>query len=286
MQNFLQMLMNAISLGFIFAMLGIGLSLIFGTVEIVNFAHGECLMMSMYIAYWLYAILKLDPILSMPICTLALFLFGFLIHRILIKPILRAEMLTQIIATFGLALFMSSLAQFLWTPNFRSIPKTVLNLRTSLLGISLQTGQIAIILVSLLVLFSLFWIINRTEFGRAMLAVSEDRETASLMGINPDNIYMLTWGIGLACVGVTGALLSGIYYTYPLIGSSFATLSFIAVAMGGFGSITGAFLGAFLVGFLQVFSAYFLPPSFKLVVVFSFFIIVLLFKPQGFLGRY
>jgi len=286
MQNFFQMLINAINLGFIFAMLGIGLSLIFGVVEIVNFAHGECMMFSMYIAYWLYAILKLDPVLSTPICALISFAFGVLVHKILIKPILKAEMLTQIIATFGLALFMSSLAQFLWTPNFRSIPKTVLNLKINFLGISLQAAQGIIIAFSIIILSILFWIINKTEFGRGILAVSEDKETASLMGINPDVAFMVTWGIGLACVGITGALLSGVYYIYPLVGSSFGLLSFIAVAMGGFGSIPGAFIGAFLVGFVQVFSAYFIPPSLKLLVVFVLFIGVLMVKPQGFWGRY
>lgn len=286
MQSFIQMLINAINLGFIFAMLGIGLSLIFGVVEIVNFAHGECMMLSMYIAYWLYTILKLDPVLSTPICALVSFVFGVLIHKFLIKPLLRAEMLTQIIATFGLGLFLSSLAQFLWTPNFRTIPNTVLNLKVSFLGISIRAAQGIIIVFSVTILFILFWIINKTEFGRGILAVSEDKETASLMGINPDVTYMLTWGIGLACVGVTGALLSGIYYIFPLVGGSFGLLSFIAVAMGGFGSIPGAFFGAFLVGFIQVFAAYFFLPSLKLLAVFVFFIAVLLFKPQGFLGRY
>ena len=286
MQNFVQMLINAISLGFVFAMLGIGLSLIFGTVEIVNFAHGECLMIAMYIAYWMFTLLDMDPMISIPICALALFVYGAVIHKVLIKAVLKAEMLTQIVVTFGLALFMSSLAQYFWTPNFRSISDTTLDKKMDFLNVSIQFGHVIIIIVSVIILSLILWLLYKTELGLSMLAVSEDRETASLMGINPDNIFMLTWGIGLGCVGVTGALLSGIYYIYPLVGSSFGLLSFIAVAMGGFGSIGGAFIGAFLVGFIQVFSAYLILPSFKLLVVFLFFIIVLMFKPKGFWGRY
>jgi len=126
-------------------------------------------------------------------------------------------------------------------------------------------------------------LIYKTELGLAMLAVSEDRDTALLMGINSDIIYMITWGIGLACVGITGAVLSGMFYVSPLVGAGFSTLSYIAVAMGGFGSISGAFISAFLVGFTQVFFAYL---SFKLLAVFLIFITVLLFKPQGLFGRY
>ena len=286
MENIVQVLISAISLGFTFGMLGIGLSLIFGTVEVVNFAHGESLMMSMYLAYWLYILLGLDPILSLPICALVLFISGCLIHKIIIKPLLHAEMLTQIMATFGLALFMSSLAQFLWGPNFRAIQHSVLNLKWYIFGASIQSGLVIMIVFALATLSILMWIIYKTDIGLAILSVSEDRDTASLMGINPDTMYMLTWGIGLACVGITGAILSGIFYISPLMGANFSTLSYIAVAMGGFGSLIGAFIGAFLVGFIQVVAAYILPPSFKLLVVFVIFIIVVLLKPKGFLGRY
>jgi len=286
MEEFLQSLVSAISLGFTFGMLGTGLSLIYGTVEVVNFAHGECLMISMYTAYWLYMLLGLDPILSIPICALFLFIFGALIHIILIKPVLKAEMVTQMMVTFGLSVFLSSLAQFLWGPNFRTIHTSVLNLKWKILGISIQSGQIIIIVAASLSLSVLLWLIYKTELGLAMLAVSEDRDTALLMGINSDIIYMITWGISLALVGITGAILSGMFYTSPFVGVGFSTLSYIAVAMGGFGSISGAFISAFLVGFTQVFFAYFFPPSFKLLAVFLIYIIVLLFKPQGLFGRY
>ncbi len=284
---FIQMLINAISLGFTFAVLGIGLSLIFGTVEIVNFAHGEALMLSMYIAFWTYSITGLDPLYSIPLAAIILFIVGVLTHRYLIKKILKAEMVTQIFATYGLSLLLSSLAQFFWSSNFRSVNKAIVKNRIDIIdGLSIQVGNIIIIIVSIFILVALFWFIKKTETGQAILAVSEDPETASLMGIDPDKMYMLVWGISLSCIGITGALLGGLYYAYPTVGSSFGTLSFIAVAMGGFGSISGAFLGAFLVGFIQVFSAYFFEPSFKLTAVMITFIIVLIIKPRGFFGRY
>lgn len=283
---FMQMLINAISLGFTFAVLGIGLSLIFGTVEIVNFAHGEALMIAMYVAFWTYSLAGLDPLYAIPLAAIILFITGVMIHWFLIRKILKAEMVTQIFATYGLSLFLSSLAQFIWTPDFRSIPNALVKNRIDIGGLAIQLGHIIIIVISILILYGLYRFIYKTETGQAILAVSEDADTASLMGINPDKMYMLVWGISLACIGVTGAILGGMYYTYPNIGLSFGLLCFIAVAMGGFGSLPGAFLGAFLVGFIQVFAAYIFEPSYKLTIVMLVFIVVLMFKPQGFFGRY
>lgn len=283
---FYQVLINAISLGFVFAVLGIGLSLIYGTVGLVNFAHGEVLMISMYTAYWVYALFALDPLWAIPFAAVILFVLGIIIHTNLASKVIKAGIVTQIFATYGLSIFLASSAQFLWGPDFRSVPRALVRTRVALPGVVVQSGSLIVIVVSVVVLLALLWFIYKTETGQAILAVSEDAETASLMGIDPEKMYKLVWGISLGIIGVTGAILGGMYYSHPNVGVSFGIYSFIAVAMGGFGSIPGAFAGAFLVGFIQVFAAYYFPPSLKLLFVVIVFMVVLAFKPRGFFGRY
>ncbi len=283
---FLQVLINAISLGFTFAVLGIGLSLIYGTVGITNFAHGEALMLSMYIAYWVFAIFGLDPLFAIPVGGVIMFVFGVVVHKLLASKVIKQGVVTQIFATYGLSIFLVAFAQFIWSPDFKSVPTAVAKSRLDIGSLAVQSGNIIVIIVSVLVLLALYYFVYKTEKGQAILAVAEDAETASLMGINPEGIYTLVWGLSLGIVGITGAILGGMYYSHPNVGVSFGIYSFIAVAMGGFGSIPGAFIGAFLVGFIQVFAAYFFPPSLKLLFVIIVFMIVIAIKPRGFFGRY
>lgn len=281
----LQILTSGLLIGLMFSLVAVGLNLIFGVMDIVNFAHGEFLMISMYIAYWLFTLLNLDPVYSLPICALVLFALGVATHKILIARIMNAPMLAQIFATFGLMIFLQSLAFFLWKPDYRTIGKSLLTGRIEVLDIFIGLPQLFSALGALATAGILFFLINRTEIGRALRATSEDREAAALMGINTDRMYALAWGLGAACVGVAGALLATFYPIFPQVGAVFGLTAFVVVVLGGFGSITGAFIAGIIVGLIQVTGGILFEPAFKNIFVYSLFLIVVFIRPQGLLGK-
>ena len=282
----IQGLMNGVLMGCIYALIAAGLSLIFGLMEIVNFAHGEFLMLGMYTAYWMYALFALDPLLSVPICGATLFVVGALTHKAVIRRILGAPMLAQIFATFGLGIFLRALAQFLWTPDFRQVAKPLVQGPIRLFGISVGLPQLVASGASLLAFALLYWFITKTETGAALEATAQDRQAAALMGINTERMFTLGWGIGSACVGVAGAFLASFFYVFPYVGSLFALLAYVIVALGGFGSIPGSLVAGILIGVIEVLGGLLIAPAFKYVAVFAIYLIVVLIRPQGLFGKF
>lgn len=273
-------------MGFVYALIAAGLSLIFGLMEIVNFAHGEYLMVSMFATFWLYTLWSVDPLLALPISALLLFGVGWITYHGLIKRILRAPMLIQIFATFGLAIFLRSSAQFLWSPDFRLIQDPLVQGRLDIGGIFIGVPQLVASTGSLLAFGLLIWFISHTETGLALQATAQDREAASLMGINTERMFALGWGIGGACVGVAGALLSNFFYVYPDVGFTFALLAYVTVALGGFGSVPGALVAGVIIGIIEVLGGFFIAPAFKYVVVFCLYLLVVSLRPQGLMGKF
>ena len=280
-----QALVSGLLIGFVFALIAAGLTLIFGVMEIVNFAHGEFLMLSMYLSYFLHAGLGWDPIAALPVNAVALFALGVLVYYALIRRVLRAPMLAQIFATFGLGVFLQNGAQFLWRPDFRTLGDTWVTGRIALAGVYVSGPQVAAAAGAVITTGALWWLLSRTEVGRALLATAEDRQAASLMGINPDRMFALAWGLGAACVGVAGALLSTFYYVFPQVGGVFALIAFVAVALGGFGSVVGAFVGGVLIGVVESLAGVFVAPAVKNVFVFAIYLVVVLLRPRGLVGK-
>ena len=272
-------------MGFVYALIAAGLSLIFGLMEIVNFAHGEFLMLSMFGAFWAWSLFGLDPLVSLPIVASLMFILGLLAHYGIIRHILHASMLAQIGATFGLAIFLRALAQFLWTPDFRTISHPVVEGRVDIVGIFIGLPQIVASLGCLGAFALLYQFINRTDTGLALQATAQDRQAASLMGISTDRMFALGWGIGSACVGVAGVLLTTFFFVFPEVGSLFALLAYVAVAMGGFGSILGALLAGLLIGLVESLGGVLIDPSFKFVYIFGLYLAVVFFRPKGLFGR-
>ncbi len=282
-----QTIVNGLLIGFVFALVAVGLSLIFGMVEIVNFAHGEFLMLSMFSSFWIWYLFAIDPLLSLPLSTLVLVLIGIATYKLIIRRILHAPMLAQIFATFGLSVFLRSLAQFLWTPNYRVIQHSLVSEgRISLGGVSIGLPQLVAAVGAIIAFIFIYWFVERTETGRALMATAEDREAASLMGIDSDRMFTLAWGIGAGCVGVAGSLMSSFYYIEPGVGQIFGTTAFVVVALGGFGSIPGAFIAGILIGLVQVLAGFFIAPAFKFAVVLAIYLLVVLVRPQGLLGEF
>jgi branched-chain amino acid transport system permease protein len=288
--DLLQAISNGLQMGLLYALVAVGLAIIWGLMETINFAHGEMMMLGMFGAWWLSETYGLDPLITMLPIGVVMYGLGVLVYRLLMRRVQRGEVFTQIFATFGLLLFLQNSAVAVFTSNPRFLNTTVLanlggaNIRLGSLsiGIPLLVGG----LIALALYIALYLLIDRTELGLALQATSEDREAAVLVGVKPYRMYAMAWGIGAALVAVAGVILANFFTVYPQIGIQFTVLAYATVALGGFGSILGTLAAGLLVGVIQSVSALYLPPAFKDAFVFGSYILVGLFRPQGLFGRF
>jgi branched-chain amino acid transport system permease protein len=273
-------------MGLIYALVAVGLSLIFGLMEIVNFAHGEFLMLAMFAAFWLWALAGLDPLLSLPLVATMLAFAGALVHYGIIRPLLKAPMLAQVCGTFGLAIALRAGAQFLWTPDFRTISNPWIAGRVQIGPIFIGQPQLIAGAICLLSFVVLWLFVTRTETGLGLQATAQDRQAAAVMGIPTERMSAIGWAIGLGCVGVAGTMLSTFFYIFPDVGVSFALLAFVAVALGGFGSILGSLVAGLLIGLVESLGGLLLDPSYKTLIVFGLYLGVVIVRPNGLFGRF
>jgi len=281
----LQTLLSGLLIGLIYALVAVGLTLIFGIMDIVNFAHGEFLMLGMYSSFWAYTLWHVDPLFSMPFTAALLFVAGVLVFRLVIRRILNAPMLAQIFATFGLMLLLRGLAQFFWTPNFRTVDAPLAAGNLALGALQFGRPQVVAAIGAVLTTAVVWWLLNHTKLGAALEATAADKEAARLMGINPDRMFALAWGIGAACAGLAGALLSTFFPIFPDVGANFILIAFVVVVLGGFGSVAGAFWAGIIVGEVEVLAGFLIAPAYKMATVLVLFLVVLLLRPQGLLGK-
>jgi branched-chain amino acid transport system permease protein len=280
-----QTLVSGLLIGFVYALVAVGLTMIFGVMDIVNFAHGDYLMISMYFSYWFFILFGMDPLYSLPAIILIMFGIGIITYYIAIRPIINAPMLSQIFVTFGLLIFLRGVAQFLWKVDYRMIPETLASGSINLGGIYIGRPQLVAAVGAILCNGVILWFLKNTKTGMALEAVAEDKEAARLMGINSNRMFALSWGIGIASVGIAGVLLSTFFYVFPEVGGGFCLIAFVVVALGGFGSVVGAFLAGIIVGLVEVVSGYLLDPSFKFMFVLALYLAVVFIRPQGLMGR-
>jgi branched-chain amino acid transport system permease protein len=281
----LQMVASGILWGFVFALVALGLTLIFGVMDIVNFAHGEFLMIAMYFAFWLSVWPKIDPLVSLPLVAAALGLIGLVVYWLLIRRVLKAPMLAQIFSTFGLMIFLQGLAQVLWSPSYRAVAAPLFHGAVKVGSVDFSKPQLVAAAGAVLATGAIFLFMTRTRAGWALQAVSQDRQAAALMGIPVERTFALAWVIGAAMVGVAGALLAEFYYIFPTVGSTFANIAFAAVALGGFGSIQGAFVAGIVMGVVQVLGGFFISSALAPALIFAVYLVVVALRPQGFFGR-
>ncbi len=284
MDQLAQQLVNGVLIGLVYSLLAIGLTLIWGVMNVLNFAHGEFLMVGMFISYWLYVLAGVDPLLSIPINAVALFLMGMFFYRFVISKVMKGPALAQLVVTFGISIFLANFAALIWTPNFRSIEHTLLSGTWDITGVKLSIPKFISSIGSVVTSAGVYWFLRFTRTGKAILAVEMDREAALIMGINTERINSLSFAIGSALVGVAGALLATHYYIYPFVGGSFGMICFAIVALGGFGSIEGAFIAGILVGVVQTVGGYVFDPAFKLAIVFILYLVTVWIRPQGLRG--
>ncbi|MBI3988849.1 MAG: branched-chain amino acid ABC transporter permease [candidate division NC10 bacterium] len=284
METILQVAISGLLVGGIYALISIGLTLIFGVTRIINFAHGELLMLAMYTTFWLFQLFSLDPYVALFFVTPLLFLVGLIIHWMVIQPILGAPPLMQIFATVGLSVALQNGALLLWKADYRTIRTAYSTAVVEVGGLFISVPRLVAFLVAMAMAVALFLFLKKTPLGKAIRATAQDRRAAMLMGVDVRRIYLLSFGIGTACVGVAGALLMPVYYTFPTVGTYFVLTAFVVVVLGGMGDMMGAFLGGLIIGLVEAFSGFLIATALKEAVYFTLFILVLLLKPSGLFG--
>jgi len=281
----LQLVINGLLLGGMYGLISIGLTLIFGVLEIVNFAHGEFLMLSMYAAFWLFQLYGIDPYLSMLIIIPVFFLLGIAVQRITIQPILNAPPLNQIFMTVGLSMVLQNAALFIWTADYRTMKTSYSALTLKTAGLIISFPRLVAFLLAMALIAALLIFLKQTYTGKAIRALAQERKAAMLMGINVYRTYQIAFGIGIACVGAAGAMLIPVYFVFPSVGSLFVLIAFVVVILGGYNSLVGSLAGGLIIGVVESFSGFFISPHLKEAIYFVIFILILLFKPTGLFGR-
>jgi branched-chain amino acid transport system permease protein len=279
----LQAAVSGLLLGAVYALFSSGLTLIWGMMNFINFAHGEFVMLGMYVALvitWGH----FGPEVFGPAAAVALFCLGVLVYMGLIRHVMRGPMLAQILSTFGLALLLRYSAFYVFQSDFRTLPESSLSDTINLAGIFVSRAQLVAGVVAGLLALGMHILLTRTTLGSRMLAVAEDRSAAMLMGIRPDRMQALAWGLSAASAGIAGALMAIAFPFSPSVGETFALTAFVVVSLGGFGSVPGAMIAGLTIGLVEALAGYLIGPIYKDVVVYGLFVAVLWIRPQGLLG--
>ncbi len=284
-QIFAQTLVNGLFIGGIYALVAVGLTLIYGVMLILNFAHGEFLMLGMYVAFGVFTLFGLDPYFAVPVAAILIFLLGAAIQRGLIQRVLSAHPLNQIVLLLGVSTLLIGLVQFFFTAEAKAIHVPYETEVITLLGLRLNIPRMIAFLASLVISMLLFLFLRFTKVGKAIRAVSQSRDAALLMGIDVKFIYLLTFGIGTAVTAMAGVFLTPNYKMIPTIGQAFSVTAFVVVVLGTMGNFIGAFLGGLIIGVVEVFAGFFLGGDVKIIASMLVFILVLLFRPAGLFGR-
>ena len=284
----IETLISGLNVGVIYAMIALGYTMVYGIAKLLNFAHGDIIMVGAYICYCVTNYLGMPPILgilaSMAVCTL----LGIVIEGLAYKPLRGTPSLAVLITAIGVSYFLQNAAQLVWGSNPKSFTSVVSTIKPFLLFGSLTiTGEVLVtVVVSVVIMLALTWFTSSTRIGKSMRAVSEDRDAAQLMGINVNKTISITFAIGSALAAVAGVLMcSSIPVLQPTTGSMPGIRAFTAAVLGGIGSIPGAMLGGVLLGIIETFAKAFLSTQFSDAIVFGVLIIILLVKPAGLLGK-
>jgi len=281
---FLQLATGGLLLGCIYGLVAMGLSLIYGVMGIVNFAHGSFVMLAMYASFWLYKLMGLDPVLGAPLVALLMFAFGVLVYRTIIGKVLQGPFLARLLVTFGLGIFFVNLAQFLWSPDYRMVQKSIAHGIIMLGPVFVELPKLVASAGSLLVAALVYWFVRKTKTGLAIQAISIDRSAAALMGIDIERLNAFAFGLGCACAGAAGAFLASFYYIFPDVGTMFGLVALVAVALGGFGSTEGALIGAIIIGIIETVGGFIVGSEYKYALVFLTYLLVVIVRPRGLMG--
>jgi branched-chain amino acid transport system permease protein len=280
-----QLLASTILLGGIYALIAVGLTLIFGVMRVVNFAHGEFLMLGMYLAFWSFTLLGLDPYVTLVLGLPVIFGGGWLSYHLVMRPVIHASHNVQVFTTVGLSIALQALALVLWSADAQFVRTGYYAVVVRFSGVAVNLAQIAAFVVAVLFTAGLFAFMRWSYAGKIMRATAQDRHAASLMGIDTGRVFAMTWAVGITCVGVAGVVLAPIYPVYPSIGLQFVLIAYVAVVLGGLGDMAGALIASLVVAFVEVVGSYVIGTAWKEVLYLLLFIAILVIRPAGLFGQ-
>ena len=280
-----QVIVGGLLLGAVYALFSSGLTLVWGMMNIVNFAHGDFVMLGMYAAFVVFSLFGVGPAVGAPFAALLLATVGVIVYFSLIRHIMKGPMLAQILGTFGLALLLRYSVFWWFGANFLSLPNNIVGGTYDIFGLRIEAARLLAGAVALVVTLGLHLLLTRTSLGSKMLAVAEDSTAAQLMGIRPDTMQAIAWAIAAGATGLAGALIATFFYIVPTVGETLGIVAFVTVSLGGFGSVPGALVAGLLIGVIESLSGYLIGAAYKDIVVYSLFLGFLWFRPQGLMGK-
>jgi branched-chain amino acid transport system permease protein len=283
-ETLVQSVVSGLLTGSLYAMIGVGLTIVFGVMRIINLAHGDAVMLGMFGAYWAQQLWGVDPFLSLLGWAPLLFVAGMLVYRFLLRPVLPGGELNTLLYTAGLSLLVANLALLAWTGDYRTISLPYAGLPLRPFGISIPIPVAIAFVVAALLAAALWVFLARTDLGRAVRATSQNPEAAILMGIDVERVATITFGLGTALAGAAGVLLAPSLYLYPTVGEILIVKCFVVVVLGGLGSVPGAIAGGLLLGVVESLGAVYVSMAWKDGIGFLIFLLVLLYRPAGLFG--
>lgn len=278
-------ILNGLTTGAIYALIALGLTLIYGVLHIINFAHGSLLMLALYGVFFLHSLFGIDPYMALPAIALALFVLGYGLQRFVIGRASHGKDENILLVTLGLSVIIENLALYFWRSDTRTI-ETPYSFEVLDLGVAFIPVAKSIAFVGALAVAGALWLLmSRTDLGRAIRALAKERQGAKLIGIRVEHVFAMSFGIGCACLGVAACFLLPSFYVSPQVGHAFVLVAFTVVVLGGMGSFIGALLGGLIIGVTESLGGLFFGESLGQLGIFLIFIVVLLFRPTGLLGQ-
>jgi branched-chain amino acid transport system permease protein len=281
----IQVLFEGLAMGAIYALIAMGIALVWGVMNILSFSQGEFMMLAMYLTFYLNQKFGFDPIVSIPFVMIAMFILGMIVYKLLISRALRGPVLSQRLITFALGMVLINIMLMQVGGQYWKVQDLLFSGSIELGFMTLSKQKLVPIAVSVIVTSLLFLFMDKTKIGKSIRATSQDKEAAGLMGVNTENAYMIAFGISAAIAGAAGCALTYYYYISPSVGVPFLIFGFIAVCLGGFGSIGGAFVGGIIMGLVDLFTGTYLSVSYKYLAVMLIFMLIVYFNPKGLFGR-
>lgn len=284
MTVFLQTLVAGILIGGIYGLIGIGMTLIMGVMGIINLAHGQLMMVAMYVTFVLAQYMHIDPYFSLLVAMPLLFLLGAFLQKFILNPLMKTESIlpeNQVLMTVGIGMVLTEIARFIFSSDYKTVKTSYSSSAFFVGNISFNLPMVIAFLFAIAFTVALFWFLLKTDIGRSIRATAQDRDAATLMGVNSDRITVITFGLGSSLVAAAGCLLIPIFYLFPDIGGPFTLKAFVITILGGLGSTVGAILGGLVLGISESLGATYISMGYKEMFGFVIFILVLIFLPDG-----
>ena len=280
-----QVLVNGILLGGLYGLMALGMSLIWGVMNIVNIAHGALIMLGAYLTFWMFTLWGWDPFLSLPATIVLLFVYGYVVQRFLLNLIVRAQLFLTLLITFGLEVVMVNLARIAWSSDLRQVTPAYGANNFEVAGITVPYVRLWVFITTVVLSVLFLLVLERTRLGRAIRATSEELRAARLTGIPVAHIYAVTFGLGAALAGAAGGLWGMLFPITPIMGGGLTLKSFVVAVLGGLGTMMGAIVGGLVLGIAESFTSTYVGPTYPNAVSFGLLVLILILRPTGLVGR-